>query len=92
MVAVETCEFEECGRGLVAVTPIAAGELVLRESPVLLKVTQEQHQAVCALCLRFFHGKRISQSSAVTASLQHDQKDAGQGPGPQRAYLAACSR
>lgn len=56
MVAIEIAEFEGSGRGLVAVTPIAAGELVLRESPVLLTVTQSLHRSVCAQCLRYISG------------------------------------
>ncbi len=59
MVAVETVEYEGSGRGLVAVTPIAAGELVLRESPVILTVTQSLHKDVCAHCLRYITGDSI---------------------------------
>ena len=59
MVAVETVAIEGSGRGLVTVTPIAAGELVLRESPVILTVTQELHQAVCASCLRYITGELL---------------------------------
>lgn len=63
MVAVETVAIEGSGRGLVAVTPIAAGELVLRESPVILTVTQELHQAVCANCLRYITGELLAPTS-----------------------------
>ena len=63
MVAVETVEIEGAGRGLVAVTPIAAGELVLRESPVILTVTQELHRTVCAQCLRFITGELFARTS-----------------------------
>ena len=56
MVAVEVHDVQGSGRGLVAVTPIAAGELVLRESPVLLSVNQELHNVVCAHCLRYIQG------------------------------------
>lgn len=63
MVAVETVGIKGSGRGLVAVTPIAAGELVLRESPVILTVTQDLHQAVCALCLRYINGKLLARTS-----------------------------
>lgn len=58
MVAVETVDIEGSGRGLVAVTDVAAGELVLRESPVLLTVTQALHRTVCAHCLRYIQGAR----------------------------------
>ena len=66
MVAVETVQIEGSGRGLVAVTPIEAGELVLRESPVILTVTQELHQAVCAQCLRYIAGERSSRTHQLT--------------------------
>lgn len=69
MVAIETVEIEGSGRGLVAVTPIAAGELVLRESPVILTVTQELHQAVCTQCLRYINGEASSRMNpSVPAS------------------------
>lgn len=60
MVAIETVEIEGSGRGLIAVTPIAAGELVLRESPVILTVTQELHRDVCTHCLRYIDGEVTS--------------------------------
>lgn len=63
MVAVETVGIEGSGRGLVAVTPIAAGELVLRESPVILTVTQKLHKVVCAQCLRFVTGELLAHTS-----------------------------
>ncbi|DBB01084.1 hypothetical protein WJX77_011591 [Trebouxia sp. C0004] len=60
MVRIETVDIPGSGRGLVSATPIAAGELVLRESPVTLTVTQTLHRAVCAYCLRY-----IAEGAAV---------------------------
>ena len=69
MVAIETVDYEGAGRGLVAVTPIAAGELVLRESPVILTVTQELHQAVCAHCLRYTSGELFACARCIKSQI-----------------------
>ena len=73
MVAIETRDIEGSGRGLVAVTPIAAGELVLRESPVLLTVTQDLHKAVCAHCLRYIQGNNFPQEFSLQQGLSNQE-------------------
>lgn len=74
MVRIETVDIPGSGRGLVSATPIAAGDLVLRESPVILNVTQSLHRAVCAYCLRYIaEGAAVECTGCKQASFCNDR-------------------
>ena len=58
-------DIDGAGRGLVAAKPIKAGEMLLRNTPLLLTPSQDMHKHVCANCLRFVQGKQLSKLLAI---------------------------
>ena len=64
----EVRQTQHKGRSLFTTRHVKAGEVVLKEAPLLLAATREYQESVCACCLRTLPSAGVCRSSRRLAA------------------------